>query len=227
MKLYKYYCFNKNSLSALILKKTWLSKVSSFNDPFEFRHRSVLSSEVKDIKGYSELCKVYGSEERAKKKISQEIKKILDLWVASYSESNDDILMWWHYSWGHTWFCLGFDISSDLGRDVTLFNKIKYRDKRSPLELKNIESTRWGLWNTILIKNKRWEYEKEWRQMGFINGKNWGYIDYCMPLVEIIYGSKMNPCDKQVLKEILKFESISHLDCKLDETEYKININPC
>jgi Protein of unknown function (DUF2971) len=101
------------------------------------------------------------------------------------SEKKDDILMWSHYSYGHTGLCLGFKVSPAVS-DFTLPQsdspgffgnamKVRYSDNRPVLDFFKIaanlekrgpegdEARRLFIYALYLAKANHWSYEQEWR----------------------------------------------------------------
>ncbi len=101
-KIYKYVPYSERSLSILINKEIWCPKAKSLNDPFEF-HFDLTQDNIdgipideKSVENAQEMAKESG--------------------VICFSEINNDILMWSHYT-PHTGFCIEFDRNeeNDLG----------------------------------------------------------------------------------------------------------------
>ena len=121
--LYKYYSYNRNSLSVLINKKVWFSKPASLNDPFDLGIDFVnyISSIDFDYKievlkkqpGISRERKNELNEMRERERLSPDAQARVGGWeeannklredlknsgVFCMSELNDNILMWSHYA---------------------------------------------------------------------------------------------------------------------------------
>lgn len=83
------------------------------------------------------------------------------------SEVPDDILMWSHYTRGHTGLLIGFDTASELFAESPL-HRVDYKrervlmghyvDPRNPPMSEMVKAL-------IKTKSENWSYEKEWRQM--------------------------------------------------------------
>ena len=78
------------------------------------------------------------------------------------SQKRDDILMWSHYTDGHTGFCLEFD--REGFKSWNFCNPIQYRKAYPTCKnfIRKIESE--ALHHIFLLrKSEHWKYEKEWR----------------------------------------------------------------
>ena len=110
-------------------------------------------------------------------------------YMACFSETNADLLMWSHYAQQHKGFCVEYDIQKMMSEDCSLFDPIGhlfpivYRNKRQPvrdiislaqsLAVLNADIHNHNEYSgdeplddilpLFLIKSKDWEYEKEWR----------------------------------------------------------------
>jgi hypothetical protein len=91
-----------------------------------------------------------------------------DVSVACFSETVDDMLMWSHYTNGHTGFCLEFDTSIAPFNDArpviykTAFPKLKLSTK-SLKSATNEQLTNSLISRMVLTKHRGWRYEREWR----------------------------------------------------------------
>ena len=101
-KLYKYVSYSERSLSILINKQIWCPKAKSLNDPFEF-HFDLTQDSIGGIPIDQT------SLENAKEAVKE-------MRVICFSEVNDDILIWSHYTQGHTGFLRILNLSQRLQR---------------------------------------------------------------------------------------------------------------
>lgn len=107
-------------------------------------------------------------------------------YMACFSETNADLLMWSHYAQQHKGFCVEYDIQKMMSEDCSLFDPIGhlfpivYRNKRQPvrdiislaqsLAVLNADIHNHNEYSgdeplddilpLFLIKSKDWEYEK-------------------------------------------------------------------
>ena len=132
-------------------------------------------------------------------------------YMACFSETNADLLMWSHYAQQHKGFCVEYDIQKMMSEDCSLFDPIGhlfpivYRNKRQPvrdiislaqsLAVLNADIHNHNEYSgdeplddilpLFLIKSKDWEYEKEWRII--YSRKQMYDLDN-----EILYGGNIN-----------------------------------
>ena len=192
--LYKYESFNTYSISNLKNAQIFFNRPIDFNDPFDCSlyvesinykdddliklHNYWISNKlpgapqppahlintvdsIKDIPdGFKNAVKKSAKEVAEKKQ--QE--NLYDIGCSCFSELNNNLLMWSHYSDGHKGFCLEFDTSLDPFKKAY---KVEYSDSFpswNPITifLEKKKSDRRAL-SPLLTKYSCWEYEKEWR----------------------------------------------------------------
>lgn len=112
--------------------------------------------------------------------------------VYCMSAIENDILMWSHYSNGHSGFCLEFDANNEFfGRA----QRIDY-----PKEYPNVNfftSSQWEKTQAMLLtKSDEWHYEQEWRIIDHNEGS--GIKDFpAKALTGVIMGCRMSKENKQ------------------------------
>lgn len=187
-KLYKYRDWtNKFHRRLISHQELYFAKPSSFNDPFDgnipvrwdlltyedcFKKNLELVEIFHGDKSDSVQKQIAKSITDSKKswhpdKIKKETPETLAKWdniigLVSLSESNDDILMWSHYSNFHTGFVVGFYADS-LNQDYNFdyLDCISYMDEY-PIISGNDDTTE-RFKKKFFSKSLMWEYEKEWR----------------------------------------------------------------
>jgi len=190
-KLYRYVPYNDNSLSMLINKEIWCPKAKTLIDPFEFQFNLTKTS----LNG---IPIDQDSLEEAKNQVRE-------LGVVCLSEVNDNILMWSHYTQGHTGFCIEFERTkgNDLGNwDFCL--PVVYHNELpafSPQEL--IEPQ--ALTKIAATKAFDWHYEKEWRLITKIGGK---LIPLPANITTVIFGCQMERGRRRTVANILGSDMI-------------------
>lgn len=144
--------------------------------------------------------------------------EVYKLGVASFTESNDDILMWSHYAEFHSGFCLEFDIN---GADQTFFNKVIYSTEYPGLDF--LEFPDFGkMFNKQLItKSPHWSYEKEVRCIRTDGNRLHPYFG---KLRGIIFGAKTREDDKEKIKDIFKGEKMTFYQAKMHSMQYQLII---
>lgn len=184
MLLHRYQSINKLTIANLIHKKNWASNTSKFNDPFEFQLRSDFTINEKGQ---------YLINSQEENDIRKNIKNLISKFgVISYSETENNILLWSHYSDNHKGMCLVFDIQEDPS--LAIF-KVEYEDLIYPIEFK----FDYNLIGILTTKSKAWSYEKEHRQIFKIGECHY---DFPNTLKEIIFGCQTSIKDIEIVVKI-------------------------
>jgi len=210
-KLYKYLRFNEHSLSLLINKKIWCPKAKTLNDPFEF-HFQLTDSSFCGIP----ICQ---------SSIEESKNAIKEFGVICLSEINDDILMWSHYTDGHTGFCIEFERSenNDLGNwdyclpvtydavEIPCFDSKSIKEKASVAKI-------------VSSKAPNWSYEKEWRLI-----VDHEYADALISLpgkiTTVIFGCKMDTTRRRTIANILSID-VSYCEAIQLKNSFGFDIKP-
>lgn len=146
-KLFKFYSLNLHNVEALLNHYFYLSSPGNFNDPFDCNVNL-----MHDISDLQELDFVKRN-------------NFSNVWIASFSETIDNHLMWAHYTNVYNGFALEFkgnaiDVNVDLDaiKRHTL-TRVIYPQK-PPKISKDFPFAEHYVFTT---KMRHWEYEKEWR----------------------------------------------------------------
>lgn len=194
--LFKYQSVTVYSIDNLKKGKLWASFPESFNDPFEYKHKTIGEP------GSTDWDELY--------------KKKDGITIICLTEVPDDLLMWAHYAGSHYGFCMGFQIT-------TMTTKVNYSNDYPSLDFtKNKDQQILSWYKIIHSKSVHWSYEKEYRMI--FNGAE-ALRDYPGVLTTIIFGVKTKESDKLEIKGILK-NTVNYYQANLDEQSYKINISP-
>lgn len=144
----------------------------------------------------------------------------------SFSEVNDSILMWSHYSNYHTGFCIEYDFKQ-LGKDDVLTRMmlpVIYRDKLfdlTPYQDMNKFNCLMSSYITM-IKSTEWQYEREWR-FAISWGPNAEPFARAVPTPTAVYlGAKISKKDEQNIIAIAKEKSIPVYKMKMKSDEFKL-----
>lgn len=182
--LYKYRDLkNRDRIKIIFLEqKVWFAQYSSFNDPFEFRYN--FSFEATDEEKIDFITKVFlkhGKPVDAHSIVSDKQKldafekhmeqqaspneHELELGIFSLSKNKENILLWSHYTNGHTGICIEFkamennpDQREFLGRAAN----VTYPEFNIIMK-KNLYKDRTDDIRHLFYKAKFWEYEEEYR----------------------------------------------------------------
>jgi hypothetical protein len=109
--------------------------------------------------------------------------------VSCFSEVNDELLMWAHYSNKHKGFCLEFKTSIEPFNKIRKVNYLDGFPKFDPVSL-IIEKSNDLLLAPYFTKSKRWNYEKEWRLIHYEGGTLYTYP--ANSLKAIYFGPKID-----------------------------------
>jgi hypothetical protein len=238
-RLYKYYAYNRWSLSVLNNMAFWFTKPNSLNDPFDckipFDNRITIADLKKFLPKYQRYIGL--SRKQAENKIQQVIangqidRKFARIWsgvlkqanealknsgVFCLSECKDSILMWSHYTKNHKGFCVEFERSpdNDLG-DYEKTRKVRYVSEYpiiNPLDSKAYDFK-------FFRKAKDWKYEKEWRllyQRGNIA------IPLKIKVTAIIFGLNLTKQQKIAIKKIMP--NIQYRQCTKASNQFGLEI---
>lgn len=183
-KLYKYEAFNVQSLLNLKNQVVYFAPPSGFNDPYD----CALKADIEEIK-HDELERfrsIYLSQpwpshvkEALESKKAPELQQMLmrgarnacedviekfieNRGVSCFSEVNDELLMWAHYSDKYQGFCLEFDTRAELFEKA---KKVKYVDEMPKLNALSVfaDGERGEVLDLFCTKSTAWRYEREWR----------------------------------------------------------------
>lgn len=95
--------------------------------------------------------------------------------VACFSEVNDNLLMWSHYSGSYQGFCLGFRTDFDPFRKI---QRVSYSEQMPEIDvaLAMMKNEFSQMLDLFLTKSKHWGYEREWRCMHERAGTEFCYV---------------------------------------------------
>ncbi len=230
----------------LLDNKVWFSVPSSFNDPFDCRpfievgktrqERRKAEKVVEDLlkKNSSDLNRSDRITEAKKiikgilanqEKLMNDYKGLLDLYgVFCLTSKNDNLLMWSHYAYSHTGYCLEFSTrprdSVFAGAEpVTYCNlyPIVYFDSSA-------NEGDWGE-GALCTKSDDWKYEDEWR----LFNRDPGHLDFSPQLLtRIILGCKMDKEHTEQIKEWIsqRDHPMTIEKARMSLKEFKLDIGP-
>ena len=241
-KIYKYYSLtsdeklNEMKLDTLLNQKIYLSRPSSFNDPFDtkaffYKPENLMKFDIlKEHKG----------------KVIDDFSKLSR--IACFTRNGvNSMPMWAHYSNNHCGFCVEYDTKNNKNHIInSCCFPVQYTDKRVDIsdvmedlveeilnlkeqaEEKNIKEIKidnqiiiWIAMYYSLLKHKSWEYEKEVRVI--INLPT-DYIDAIPSAVYI--GAKCEEMNKKKLFDIAYTLNIPIYQMELDEYSIEYELKP-
>ena len=238
-RIYKYHKVNKFLYDLLINNELWFADPFSFNDPFDSNITIDGNNTPEQIKNYykianweksknsdAEIQKLIESNfqdrDAFKRKINSISKKVIgSLGLACFTETNDNLLMWAHYTEEHKGAVLEFNHKEDSAffkplKKVIYVKKYPvynyYDDKKNVVE------------QIMLHKSDDWVYEKEIRLLKHKTGS-----EKFNPkaLTGIYFGVKTTELQINTIKNLIaenkKYQHVNLFKATLDETDYKIN----
>ncbi|NUN24385.1 MAG: DUF2971 domain-containing protein [Candidatus Jettenia caeni] len=217
--VYKYYSFNEYSLDALLTNRVWLSKPSSFNDPFDCALTRDIIAHNKERDAYFEAMRSMPGKEKDMSAISRapvpewvlsvgisDLRNKLDsIGVCSFSEQNKSILMWSHYADRHRGFCIEYDCSYGSSLHSEL-QRVEYANRIPLITIKDYnrsdnEKKKAYVARLAILKSPEWSYEKEWR---LVKEYNNAYYERMLKIKAVYFGARM-PDDKRLeIMELIK-----------------------
>lgn len=141
--------------------------------------------------------------------------------ICSFSGNNDDILLWSHYTNGHTGFCLEFDIRSG---DSFFSRAIRVNYKKMYPSINIYEDKKW-MQNILLTKSNRWEYEAEWRILKYDGPGVEQFPE--TSLSAVILGCQMPEKDKDIIRNLVsrRGSKVQIKEARIKEYEFGLEID--
>ena len=161
--------------------------------------------------------------------------------ISCFSASGwNNQLMWSHYANSYSGICIEHDLNN-IDEEIYkgFFYPIIYSEKRPTVSLKklgineeNIKGKKFEMttaqtaefFSYLLVKNKPWDYEKEWR---FIrvndSGKEYDSELVLFPFIKsLTFGPKINKIQKDLLIDVCKEKNIECYDLILSDDDFSM-----
>ncbi len=147
--------------------------------------------------------------------------------IACFSEVNDSILMWSHYTDNHKGFCVEYDFNKI--NDINIINDLyPVFYKKSLFDIADIffksytkkEIDKLEFLSPILTKNKEWAYEKEWR---YISSEDKYILNIQKQPQNIYLGSRINDKNKNAIISLFKDSDTHIFQMTPDKSQFKLN----
>jgi len=217
--LYKYSAFSANPISSLTNKTVWFADPRSFNDPFDCKF-DIHNSSPKKFKMPARIgteimvekfnaCKK-GEEYNSSQEYRYKLEKALsEIGVLCLAGSNNNMLMWSHYTDKHKGFCLGFRM---IGNDAFKVRPVSYEGKYIEIKIEDFaDKLEEYIKGIIFKKSSDWAYEEEYRIVMEISGGDdskrnieWGHF---MTLESIYLGYEMPKHHRDAIKNLFKSDN--------------------
>lgn len=199
-------------MSILINKQIWCPKAKSLNDPFEFHFYLTQDS--------------IGGIPIDQKSLENAQEAVKEMPVICFSEVNDDILMWSHYTQGHTGYCIEFERKeeNDLGK-WEYCAPVVYKTDNQVLsftlqQLENHET----FTKIATSKSPHWGYEREWRLIVRHDLAD-KLISLPASITGIILGCNMGVDERKTIARILGSD-MKYAEAKKRKAEFALSITP-
>jgi hypothetical protein len=244
-RIYKYRCFNENSLRNLREDTVWLASPDRYNDPYDCLF-SISDEEVLPILQQAledQLRRAHPgaglpSPESAKAMLSGAMTSLKAMRgmtkICSFSAAKDIILMWSHYANHHKGFCVEYDLgplepSAPLRwelfpviYDPALYNLTAYfqglcAEDRGAFIVN-------GLLPPVFYKYTGWSYEKEWRLVLVCEQV---CPDHAHPVPKpsrVYLGAKVDPAEARQIYEICEARDIMVLKMKMGSQRFELDV---
>ena len=171
--MYRYRPVGQRELDAVVDKKIWFSLLPELNDPFESNFKldiDTIISADKDIQ--RKMSNVSYAEKLFYKKAALDsvdydsfYRDILGHYtIACFSEINDSLLMWGHYSSGHKGVCIEYN-TLELGEYGKVLIPVSYRKNFPLMSATSDINITYSFLLVMRTKSSDWSYEKEWRYL--------------------------------------------------------------
>lgn len=237
--IYKYHKINQFAYDLLINSEIYFENPYKYNDPFDCNLTIDANNSPEQIKHYFKIANWNKSADKDpeiqrliatnftdqsayKRKINAISKQVISkLGLSCFGSTNNNLLMWAHYTQDHKGFCLEFDYSfdSDFFRPL---KKVIY-DETYPI-YNYYEGKNNAVAQLMLHKSNHWEYENEIRLIK----KGQGLHQFNpLSLRKVFFGVRMTEKQISTIKNLIQNNSsYGHVELfksQLDETNYQLN----
>lgn len=207
------------------LKKHNLSSVDLKNFEKEIRNAAAM--------GQATVNKTFKEE---LSKLSPTLQQLT--YISCFSEKNDSILMWSHYTNNHEGFCLEYDFMDPANRSVQpniieALSPIIYDHKILDMSdhlfdfyVENAKLDKRLVSNAAVRKSKEWEYEQEWRVIQFPDNVEEGFEMAFFKPKAIYLGARISDQNKENLMLLAEYKKVNVYQMKLKDDEFKLVAHP-
>lgn len=151
--------------------------------------------------------------------------------ISCFSERNDEILMWSHYTNGHQGICLEFD-KEILDREWRTFygvRSVTYRDTLPAFDPKLPDKERTA--RLVLTKHSGWSYEREWRAVRILEkGSGFGIIRFSPDsLTGIVFGCRTTASHRDQIRAWIAAgpcKSVKFSEARMRALSFALDIAP-
>lgn len=151
----------------------------------------------------------------------------------------DNALMWAHYANSYEGICIEYDFNK-INDFIGFIGAVDYKHPRPILSIKDFgyikdgkfvfseitDDATWKLINYLLVKDKVWDYEKEWR---IIDPQNTPYTPSLihLPFIKsITMGTRINPLIKNWIINLCSEKDVACYELQLSYDTFEIDRTP-
>lgn len=194
--------FNEYTLSEIVKQEVYLAKLSDYDDAYEGRY---LVDDIDVAEGvdqfFVEECNNYYRK---------------NVRGACFTTDNKNIPMWYYYADRHQGMCIEYKYRDfDLPLD-TVFLPIIYPKQYEEHDYKYLpkdnNQIQFAAAATALVKNRLWNFEKEWRIIKITDEENPVYVP--LKIEKVHLGANVSEAAREVIKNII---DKNQLEIKLKE----------
>lgn len=244
--LYKYMSINDNTLDALENEYVWCGFAKDLNDPFECLIKND-EEEKKEIYRYADektlkTLDITNDKYKATYGYLREVvaNNIIDSFsniykkalITSFSEDNDNILMWSYYGDCHRGICVEYLFEDINSTSLSAIFPVVYDENipkiRDYLKNNNIASIK-----QMTTKYIGWQHENEWRIINpdtdnifkiEYDDDNIKGIKIILKAKRIFLGCNIKEKKEKEIREIANRKGIPVIKLSINSDKYKINI---
>ncbi|WP_161487305.1 DUF2971 domain-containing protein [Butyrivibrio hungatei] len=189
-KFYRYRPFNEYTLTEIINKKIYMSKLSDFDDVYEGRYLIDDNDIQRGVnRGLIDVCNDYSQKH---------------IRVTCFSTDKKNIPMWYYYANKHTGICAEYKFEDFSFPKNVVFLPVIYPLRREVSEYKYIPNVRqrgFGAIVNSLIKQRAWSFENEWRAIKLDESSDPIYLSLKMSKIHI--GANASKESIDVIKNLI------------------------
>ncbi len=213
-RLYRYRTFSEYSMREILLQNVFLAKPSSFDDRFDSQYISFEQPEIPRLKSEEEIAK-----EKVISFLDDLIVKDRNaffhnvLRISCFTTDCCNVPMWYYYANQHKGMCIEYDLSDLPAFDEAgyCFLPVIYPNRNEEILFRKLgKRLNSDAVCNALIKNKDWEFEKEWRMIRISDKTEKEYAS--VKIKKVIMG-----CDASLESTVLLADMIkkNDLDIKM------------
>lgn len=236
--VFKYHRINQFLYDLLINNEIWFSSPYSFNDPFDCNITIDGNNTPEQIRHYFNIDNWKGSsksdyriqrlidtnfedKEAFQNKINSISKNaIARLGLTCFTQTNDNLLMWSHYTEDHKGICLEFDYK----KDNNFFKPLKKVTYSKAYPIYNYYNDKQNVVGELMLnKSDHWNYENEIR---VIKDESQLYSFNPESLIGIYFGARTT--DKQIktimglVRGLEKYQHVNFFRASIHPNDYRL-----